>query len=66
MYTDYLESFIYDTRNPENVKKTLQGRKIGFSKKEIDALFNLGFIPLKANPSAKPKKKSELEKAFEF
>ena len=52
--------------NPENVKRTLQGSKIDFSKKEIDALFDLGFIPLKVNPLAKPKKKSELEKAFEF
>ena len=34
--------------------------------KEIDALFDLGFIPLKVNPLAKPKKKSELEKALEF
>ena len=51
--------------NPENVKRTLQGSKIDFSKKEIDALFDLGFIPLKVNPLAKPKKKSELEKAFE-
>jgi len=51
--------------NPENVKRTLQGRKIGFSKKEVDALFDLGFIPIKVNPLAKPKNKSDIEKALE-
>ena len=52
--------------NPENIKRTLQGNKIGFSKKEVDALFNLGFIPLKVNPLAKQKNKSEMEKALQF
>ena len=50
---------------PEKIERTLRGRKINFSKKEINAIVQAAYIPLKEMPSEfRPdkKKKSQTEK----
>lgn len=51
--------------DPEKIERTLRGRKINFSKKEINAIVQAAYIPLKEMPSEfRPdkKKKSQTEK----
>ena len=50
---------------PEKIENTLRGRKINFSKKEINAIVQAAYIPLKEMPPKfrrKKKKKSQTEK----
>ena len=50
---------------PEKIERTLRGRKINFSKKEINAIVQAAYIPLKEMPSEfrpNKKKKSQTEK----
>ena len=50
---------------PEKIERTLRGRKINFSKKEINAIVQAAYIPLKEMPPKfrrKKNKKSQTEK----
>tara|TARA_R100000900_G_scaffold132509_2_gene108940 strand:+ start:11901 stop:17630 length:5730 start_codon:yes stop_codon:yes gene_type:complete len=62
---EQIRAALYLGVDPKKIENTLRGRKINFSKKEINAIVQAAYIPLKEMPSKfRPdgKKKSQTEK----